>query len=89
MFTLPLNPVAVVPWIVGGLLSRLIFKSSARSPISGKGAGLAGHGTMVMPLASSGAGNSAFEGRQGSGVSDKVSDNGSRQRPTQRDVPRH
>jgi hypothetical protein len=31
----------------------------------------------------------AFEGRQGSGVSDKVSDNGSRQRPTQRDVPRH
>jgi hypothetical protein len=90
MFTLPYNPVAVVPWIVGGLLSGLIFKSSARSPISGKGAGLAGHGTMVMlPLASSGAGNSAFEGRQGSGVSDKVSDNGSRQRPTQRDVPRH
>lgn len=66
MFTLPYNPVAVVPWIVGGLLSGLIFKSSARSPISGKGAGLAGHGTMVMlPLASSGAGNSAFEGRQG------------------------
>ena len=55
MFTLPYNPVAVVPWIVGGLLSGLIFKSSARSPISGKGAGLAGHGTMVMlPLASSG-----------------------------------
>ncbi len=48
MFTLPYNPVAVVPWIVGGLLSGLIFKSSARSPISGKGAGLAGHGTMVM-----------------------------------------
>ena len=90
MFTLPYNPVAVVPWIVGGLLSRLIFKSSARSPISGKGAGLAGHGTMVMlPLASSGAGNSAFEGRQGSGASNKVIDNGSRQRPTQRDVPRH
>jgi hypothetical protein len=90
MFTLPYNPVAVVPWIVGGLLSGLISKSSARSPISGKGAGLAGHGTMVMlPLASSGAGNSAFEGRQGSGVSGKVSDNGSRQRPTQRDVPRH
>jgi hypothetical protein len=41
MFTLPYNPVAVVPWIVGGLLSGLIFKSSARSPISGKGAGLA------------------------------------------------
>ena len=36
MFTLPYNPVAVVPWIVGGLLSGLIFKSSARSPISGK-----------------------------------------------------
>ena len=90
MFTLPYNPVAVVPWIVVGLLSGLIIKSSARSPISGKGAGLAGHGTMVMlPLASSGAGNSAFEGRQGSGVSDKVSDNGSRQRPTERDVPRH
>jgi hypothetical protein len=35
MFTLPYNPVAVVPWIVGGLLSGLIFKSSARSPISG------------------------------------------------------
>ena len=48
MFTLPYNPVAVVPWIVGGLLSGLIFKSSARSPISGKGAGLASHGTMVM-----------------------------------------
>jgi hypothetical protein len=28
MFTLPYNPVAVVPWIVGGLLSGLIFKSS-------------------------------------------------------------
>ena len=74
MFTLPYNPVAVVPWIVGGLLSGLIFKSSARSPISGKGTGLAGHGTMVMlPLVSSGAGNSAFEGRQGSGASNKVS----------------
>ena len=34
MFTLPYNPVAVVPWIVGGLLSGLIFKSSARSPMS-------------------------------------------------------
>jgi hypothetical protein len=28
MFTLPYNPVAVVPWIVGGLLSGLILKSS-------------------------------------------------------------
>jgi len=31
MFTLPYNPVAVVPRIVGGLLSGLIFKSSRRS----------------------------------------------------------
>ena len=66
MFTLPYNPVAVVPWIVGGLLSGLIFKSSARSPISGQDTGLADRGTMVMlPLASSGAGNSAFEGGRG------------------------
>jgi hypothetical protein len=28
MVTLPYNPVAVVPRIVGGLLSGLIFKSS-------------------------------------------------------------
>ena len=66
MFTLPYNPVAVVPWIVGGLLSGLIFKSSARSPISGKGAGLAGHGTMVMlPLASSGAAIVRLKGGRG------------------------
>jgi len=67
MFTLPYNPVAVLPWwIVGGLLSGLIFKSSARSPISGQGAGLAGRGTMVMlPLASSGVGNSALNGGRG------------------------
>jgi hypothetical protein len=66
MFTLPYNPVAVVPWIVGGLLSGLIFKSSARSPISCKGAGLAGHGTMVMlPLASSGSAIVHLKGDRG------------------------
>jgi hypothetical protein len=54
MFTLPYNPVAVVPWIVGGLLSGLILKSSARSPISGvqdrAGGGEQAHGTPRVVL---------------------------------------
>ena len=35
MFTLPYNPVAVVPWIVGGSLSGLIFnpQPARRSPV--------------------------------------------------------
>jgi hypothetical protein len=32
MFTSSYNPVAVVPWIVGGLLSGVIFKSSKGRP---------------------------------------------------------
>ena len=67
MVTLPYNPVAVVPRIVGGLLSGLIFKSSKdrrweshlAAPLTS--AEPARRGTMVMPpLHSSGVGNSAF-----------------------------
>ena len=34
MFTLLYNPVAAVPWIVGGLLSGLIFNPQPPSPLA-------------------------------------------------------
>jgi len=59
----------------------------ARTSIPVYRAGNAGHGTMVMPPGSWDQRSSISRGG-GHGASDKPSDYGSRQRPTQRDVPR-
>jgi hypothetical protein len=60
MFTLPYNPVAVVPWIVGGLLSGLIFNPQAarRSPLGRRISRSWHYGHAALD--SSAAGNSAF-----------------------------
>jgi hypothetical protein len=64
------------------------MKASSADP--DYGTGLTGHGTMVMPrLGFAKTNDRAFRKEEGPRASDKVSDNGSRQRQTQGDVPRY
>ena|SRR6516165_4546166 len=67
------------------------FDRQQQSPFAdpGYGIGLAGHGTMDIRTRARRDRRSSVKGRWSlEPKSDKVSDNGSRLRPTQRDVPR-
>jgi hypothetical protein len=67
------------------------FPLQRHSPLAdpGYGTGSTGHGIMVIPNAGSPGSTVAQLKGDGPGASDKVSDNGSRLRSTQRDAPRH